>query len=98
GLWMSRRGALGAPQPGPRVDAARPAATPDEATTEALRSLGYLAPGKDKSKGTKTAKVTPTPARTPKPAAARTVDARPSPSRTPAAASVAPRTPSVAPV
>jgi DNA-directed RNA polymerase specialized sigma24 family protein/outer membrane biosynthesis protein TonB len=107
GLWISRRGPLGAPQPGQPVDAARPATTPDEATTEALRSLGYLAPGKDKSKGTKPGKATPTPtrvpapARTPKPAPAPATGARrPSPSRTPAPrpAPVAPAaTPSPAP-
>jgi len=98
GLWISRRGAPGAPQPGQRVNAARPATTPDEATTEALRSLGYLAPAKDKSKGTKPGKATPTPARTPKRAAAPATGAlKPSPSRSPAAPAGTPRPPSVAP-
>ena len=106
GLWISRRGAPGAPQPGQRVNAASPATTPDEATTEALRSLGYLAPGKDKIKETKPGKVTPTPtraptpARTPKPTPAPATGARgPSPSRTPTptAARPAPMAPAATP-
>ncbi|HKB08618.1 MAG TPA: sigma factor-like helix-turn-helix DNA-binding protein [Candidatus Polarisedimenticolia bacterium] len=53
GGWAARRRPP-APAPGPEgaaVEApARPGATPDEATVEALRSLGYLAPAKEQPK------------------------------------------------
>ena len=98
GLWMSRRGPLGAPQPGPQAKAASPATTPDEATNEALRSLGYLAPGKVNPTEVKPGKAAPTPARTPKPAATPATSVRKaSPSRSPAASADASRRPSEAP-
>jgi DNA-directed RNA polymerase specialized sigma24 family protein len=94
GSWVARRRAA-APgrglEPGAPEASARPVATPDEATIEALRSLGYLAPGKaqpgkraDKpakpaaSPVTGAPKPTPAPKKSPLPAA-------PSASRTPSA-------------
>lgn len=66
-FWFARRVPVTAPSGSSSAAAgqspsASPSATPDEETVEALRSLGYLAPGK---KGTKPA--APRPATTPKP-------------------------------
>jgi DNA-directed RNA polymerase specialized sigma24 family protein len=75
GSWAARRRP---PEPGPGSvgagTSAKPGATPDEATIEALRSLGYLAPAKEHAKrapgkpGRTPAGASATPATTPKPA------------------------------
>jgi hypothetical protein len=66
GRWAAGRG----PAPVPRSDragaSANPAATPDEATIEKLRSLGYLAPGRERPK-VKPGRPPLAPTRTPKP-------------------------------
>ena len=81
GSWAARRRLSGpAPgaEPGQAGTSARPRTTPDEATIEALRSLGYLAPAKEQPrKAVGKPEKTPagktneavTPARTPRPAA-----------------------------
>lgn len=52
-FWIARRGPATAPAPpssgsSQPIPSATPQATPDEATIEALRSLGYLAPARDR--------------------------------------------------
>ncbi len=99
GLWMSRRRADGATEQRQPAAGAIPAATPDEATIEALRSLGYLAPGKEHSSviPNKTTPTVPAAKKSPPPPggtkrvksptlASPTSNATPSPSETPAAA------------
>ena len=82
-FWFARRLPVNRPS-GPSSAAAgqspsaSPSATPDEETIEALRSLGYLAPGK---KGPKPA--APRPASTPKPRPTPTPTPRPTPTPTP---------------
>ena len=94
GSWAARRRLSGpAPgaEPGQAGTSARPRTTPDEATIEALRSLGYLAPAKEQPRKavgkpgktpTGRAKAAATPAGTAKPAARPTPGA-PKPSTAP---------------
>jgi DNA-directed RNA polymerase specialized sigma24 family protein len=98
GLWISLRVTLGTSRPDRSVKSASPSTTPDEATTEALRSLGYLAPGKEKSQKEKTDRAAPAPSRTPKPPAGPSAGARKaSPSSSPGAAAGATRRPPLPP-
>ena len=77
--------------PSPERAAGEPSPTPDQATIEALRSLGYLAPGKERAIKTPPVKA---PARSPKAAKAGAVPAGSTPARTPGAAGT--RTPGAA--
>jgi RNA polymerase sigma-70 factor, ECF subfamily len=75
GLWVARRKSSlpAAPPPEAAQTGAtgRPGGAPDEATTQALRSLGYLAPGKEPAKE-KAAKESPGKKKSGAPAAAKT--------------------------
>ena len=105
-FWIARRLPVSAPAASSSA-AASPSATPDEATIEALRSLGYLAPGKKGSKPaadparreTRPARTPPVAAATPKPPAkppAAPLLAAPSPAAQPTPAQPTPAQPTPA--
>ena len=89
GSWAARRrppATAPGPEPGAAEAPARPGATPDEETVEALRSLGYLAPGKAQPKKRPDKTVEPPGAR----AGAAAPGAKPKPAASPVAGATKP--------